>query len=89
MPYDRPTLQTLIDRTRNDLIARLAEDDVLRRADAEIYARVIAAASHSINGFIEYVAKQIIIDTADVDFWSAGARSGAFCAALPPRQMVR
>lgn len=68
MPYDRPTLQTLIDRTRNDLIARLAEDDVLRRADAEIYARVIAAASHSINGFIEYVAKQIIIDTADVDF---------------------
>ena len=68
MPFNRPTLQTLIDRTRNDLLARLAADDVLRRADAEVYARVVAAASHSLNGFIEYVAKQIIIDTAEVEF---------------------
>lgn len=68
MPLERPTLQTLIDRVRNDLIARLAEDDVLRRADAEVYSRVIAAACHSINGFIEYVAKQIIIDTAETGY---------------------
>lgn len=68
MPFNRPTLQALIDRTRNDLLSRLAADDVLRRADAEVYARVVAAASHSLNGFIEYVAKQIIFDTAEAEF---------------------
>lgn len=67
MPYSRPTLQQLIDRTRNDLLARLATDDVLRRADAEVYARVVAAASHAIHGFVDYVARQIIVDTADAE----------------------
>lgn len=67
MPFSRPSLQQLIDRTRNDLLARLAADDVLRRADAEVYARVVAAASHALHGFVGYVARQVIIDTADAD----------------------
>ncbi|WP_415257672.1 baseplate J/gp47 family protein [Thauera phenylacetica] len=74
MPYSRPTLQQLIDRTREDLLSRLAADDVLRRADAEVYARVVAAASHALHGFIEYVARQVIIDTADAEHlerWSS------------------
>lgn len=68
MPFNRPTLQTLVDRARNDLLARLAADDVLRRADAEVYARVIAAASHTLHGFIDYLARQILPDTADEDY---------------------
>lgn len=67
MPFSRPTLQQLIDRTRNDLLARLAADDVLRRADAEVYARVVAAASHALHGFIAWLAEQVIYDTAETD----------------------
>lgn len=65
MPFSRPTLQQLIDRTRNDLLARLAADDVLRRADAEVYARVVAAASHALHGFVAWLAEQVIYDTAE------------------------
>lgn len=67
MPFSRPTLQQLIDRTRNDLLARLAADDVLRRADAEVYARVVAAASHALHGFIAWLAEQVIYDTAETE----------------------
>lgn len=65
MPFSRPTLQQLIVRTRDDLLARLAADDVLRRADAEVYARVVAAASHALHGFIAWLAEQVIYDTAE------------------------
>lgn len=84
MPFSRPSLQQLIDRTRNDLLARLAADDVLRRADAEVYARVVAAASHALYGFVDYVARQVIIDTADADhlerwasIWGVGRKAAA------------
>lgn len=67
MAFSRPTLQQLIDRARNDLLARLAADDVLRRADAEVYARVLAATSHTLHGFIDHVSRQILPDTADAE----------------------
>lgn len=66
--FDRPTLQTLVDRVRADMLARMMVDDTLRRADAEVYARVMSAAAHSLYGFIDYVSRQILPDTADGDW---------------------
>jgi len=42
--FTRPTLADLIEHCRADLLARLGQDEVLRRADSEVQARVQAAA---------------------------------------------
>lgn len=67
MSYNRPLLLDLINRTRDDVISRLLSPEVLRRSDAEVYARVLAGAAHGIYGNMEWLAKQIIYDTADTD----------------------
>lgn len=66
--FARKTLQQLIARTRSDMLSRLAADEVLRRLDAEVYARVVAAAEHGLYGFIEYLARNILPDTCDADW---------------------
>jgi len=68
MPLSRPTLPQQIDQSRSDLQVRLGIEETLRRTDVEAYARVIAAESHSLSGMIEYIAKQIIWDSADIDY---------------------
>lgn len=67
MSFNRPSLNALVNRVRNDLLARLAADDVLRRADAEVYARVEAAAVHSLYGFIDWASRQFLVTSCDGD----------------------
>lgn len=66
--FDRPSLASLINRTTNDVFQRLQLDNVLRRADAQVYARVLAGVAHGLYGFIEWISRQIIIDTAEAEF---------------------
>ncbi len=66
--FSRPTLPQLIDTIRSNLIARFNEDSVLRRLDAEVYARVQAAAIHTLYGYIDYLARNILPDLADEDW---------------------
>lgn len=63
--FVRPALSELLERTRADMLARMAQDDVLRRADAEVYARVAAYAVHSLYAFVGAVATLILPDTAE------------------------
>lgn len=84
MPFNRPSLQTLINRTRNDLFGRLSEDDPLRRSDAEAYARVLAGAAHELYGYLDWLAKQIMPDTAESEhlerwasIWGVGRKAAA------------
>lgn len=67
MPYSRPLLNDLINRTRNDVVSRLPSPDVLRRSDAEVYSRAQAGAAHGIYGAIDWLSRQLIYDTADSD----------------------
>jgi len=72
--FSRPTLAELVVRVREDLLSRLSLDDPLRRSDAEAYALVNAGSAHSLYGYIAWLARQVIIDTADVEFlerWAA------------------
>jgi uncharacterized phage protein gp47/JayE len=66
--FARPTLPALIEEVRADLLARLSQDEVLRRSDLEVQARVQAAALHSVYGYISWLARQILPDTADSDW---------------------
>lgn len=62
--FARPTLAELIVATRADLLARLGADEVLRRSDIDVQARVQAAALHSVYAFIDHLARQLLPDTA-------------------------
>lgn len=66
--FERPTLRELVTRTLADTISRLTPDEVLRRADARVYARVLAGASHELHGHLQWVAGQVIYDTAEAEF---------------------
>ena len=65
MPFDRPTLPVLVERTRTDATSRLTTDEQLRRADAEVFARVQAGAVHGLYGYLDYIANQVMPDTAE------------------------
>ena len=61
--FDRPTLQVLADRIRGDILTRMNADDVLRRSDAEVYARVEALAMHTLYGYVDWIKDQLFADT--------------------------
>lgn len=67
--FTRPSLQTLIDRIVADLNTRLPGTDArLRRATLNVLARVLAGAAHLLYGFVSFIAQQIIVDTAKVEW---------------------
>lgn len=66
--YSRPLLADIVQRVRTDVLSRLSTDDLLRRADAEVYARVLGGVAHGLYGFIDWLSDQVIYDTADVEF---------------------
>lgn len=68
MPFNRPTLSTLIDRARDDFDARLpGADSRLRRSALDVLARVHAGAVNALYGFQSWIALQIMPDTADAE----------------------
>jgi uncharacterized phage protein gp47/JayE len=68
MPFNRPSLPTLIDRVESDIGSRLLGALArLRRALTTILARAFAGAVHGLYGHQEWIAKQILPDTCDVD----------------------
>lgn len=69
--FTRPTLPQLITTVRNDILTRLAADSTLaalRRTDAEVYGRVQAAAVHTVYGYIDHLARNLLPDLADEDW---------------------
>lgn len=66
--FVRPTLAELIEATSSDLNGRLpGKDSRVRRSVLWVLARVIAAAVHLLWGFLAWIARQILPDTADGD----------------------
>jgi uncharacterized phage protein gp47/JayE len=66
--YSRPNLNELVQRVRSDVLSRLQEGDALRRQDAQVYAQVLAGATHGLYGFIDWLSKQLIYDTAEQEY---------------------
>jgi len=70
MAYPRPTLTEIIDRVLADLSSRVVGVDgaVLRRSVLGTLGRALAGASHELHGRLDYIARQVIIDTADAEY---------------------
>lgn len=65
MPFQRPTLTEIIDRTFADLVSRLnLQGALLRRSVVGVLARVLAGASHMLHAHLDWIAKEAIPDTA-------------------------
>lgn len=70
MAFPRPTLTEIIDRVLADLSSRVVGVDgaVLRRSVLGVLGRALAGASHELHGRLDYIARQVIIDTADAEY---------------------
>lgn len=68
MAFTRPDLPTLINRAEADIETRLPGADArLRRSNLNVLARVHSGAAHGLYGYLEWISRQVIIDTADGD----------------------
>jgi len=69
MAFARPTLSDLIVRAFADIQSRLPDSDAtLRRSNLNVLSRVHSAAVHGLYGFIQWLAVQIIFDTAEAEY---------------------
>ena len=69
MPYKRPTLETLIERADADMAQRLPGTEAApRRSNVGALARIHAGAVHGLYGFVDYLSRQVLPDTAEVDW---------------------
>ncbi|MBN0978904.1 baseplate J/gp47 family protein [Pseudomonas hygromyciniae] len=60
MPFDTPSLPVLVNRTQSDLAG-----DALRRSDAQVLSRALSGAVYGLYGYLDWIAEQILPDTAD------------------------
>ena len=76
MPFQRPTLQQLIDRVSTDIASRLpgTSKTLLRNSLAAILARAEAGAVHSLYGYLDFIARQALPDTAEEEYLLRWAR---------------
>lgn len=74
MPFARPSLPDLIDRIAADIETQLPGVDArLRRSNLNVLARAEAGVAHSLYGYLDWLARQLMPDTAEVDYlerWS-------------------
>lgn len=73
MSFARPTLEELITRITTDLNSRLGGTG-LRRSVNDVLGRVLAGAIHMLHGHLDYISRQVILDTAESEFldrWAA------------------
>lgn len=68
MPFQRPELATLISRAQADIESRLPGADArLRRTLLGVLARIHAGSVHALYGYLDWLAKQLMVDTAEVE----------------------
>lgn len=76
MAFTRPTLSELIDRVTSDISTRVLGVDgaVLRRSMLGVIARAEAGAVHMLYGYLDWIARNSLPDTADTELlerWAA------------------
>ncbi|MEL7784049.1 baseplate J/gp47 family protein [Citromicrobium bathyomarinum] len=74
MPFNRPTLSEIVARNRSDIETRLpGADSALRHSVLDVIARMHAGAASSMYGYLDFLARQIMPDTAEGEHLSRWA----------------
>jgi len=76
MPFARPSLTEIIDRVIADISNRISgvDSSVMRRSLLGILGRAEGGVAHLLYGYIDWVARQVIPDTAESEYlerWAA------------------
>ncbi len=66
--FQRPTLAENISMIRTDLFAMLDLNDELRRMDEDVRAKVYAGSLHTVYGYLDYLARNMLPDLCDEDW---------------------
>ena len=68
MAFNRPTLDELVTRIKSDFSSRLLGGaTILRRSVMAVLARTFAGAVHLLYGYLDWIAKQAMPDTAEAE----------------------
>jgi uncharacterized phage protein gp47/JayE len=68
MAFERPSITQLVERIQSDIETRLPGSDArLRRSLLEVLARTHAGAVHGLYGHLDWLSRQLMIDTADAE----------------------
>lgn len=68
MGFERPTLDTLIERVDSSIKGTLNLTTVLRRSFIGVISRAIAGMSHLMLGYLTFISRQVFPDTAELEF---------------------
>lgn len=74
MPFNRSSLTDLVQRVENDVISRLGTGTPTRAAASRVLARAMAGAVHELYGYLDFISRQVIPDTAEGEYlegWAA------------------
>lgn len=90
MPFDRPSLETLIVRAQADMAGRLpGSDPLLRRNLVAIIARMSAGTAHGLYGYLDWLALQLMPDTAELEhlerwasIWGVTRKAAGYASGL-------
>jgi len=89
MPFDRPLLPALIDRAEADIESRLPGTDAkLRRSNLNVLARVQAGGQHGLYGYLDWIAAQVLPDTAESELLDRHASIWLTTARIPAAYAV-
>ncbi|WP_282265911.1 baseplate J/gp47 family protein [Stenotrophomonas sp. PS02298] len=92
MAFNRPSMPELVDRVATDIESRIPGADArLRRSNLSVLGRVLAAVAHGLYGFISWVARQVMLDSAEKEYlerWAAVWKITR-TAAVPARGTVQ
>lgn len=67
MPFQRPSLDQLIDRVQTDIKGGLNITTVLRRSFLGVISRALAGLSHLLHGYLDWISLQTLPDTGEED----------------------
>lgn len=65
MPFQRPTLDQLIERVKSDFRIGLGVVTIIRRSFLGVIAKALGGLSHLQLGYLDWISKQVIPDTAE------------------------
>lgn len=85
MPFLRPSLPEIRTRIEADVASRLGLGALLRRGVLKVLAAVQAGASHMLHGHLDWNARQLMVDTAELEhldrwagIWGVTRKPAAF-----------
>lgn len=69
MAFSRPKLSEIVSRIKTDIESGLGlTGAALRRSNVGVLAKAYGGAAHTLHGHLDWISKQIIVDTADAEY---------------------